>query len=54
MSVSKAIAAAGNPIPKKPLTIPDKKNVTNINVKILSLLDGKKYSSKLTSKFISK
>jgi hypothetical protein len=47
------MAAAGVPIPKKPLTIPDKKNVANINVKILGLLDGKKCSNKFASKFIS-
>tara|TARA_B100001109_G_C18817707_1_gene452892 strand:- start:945 stop:1115 length:171 start_codon:yes stop_codon:yes gene_type:complete len=49
MSVSRAIAAAGNPIPKKPFTIPDKKNVTNMNDRILRSLDGKKYSGKLIS-----
>ena len=39
-SVNKAIAADGNPIPKKPLIIPDKINVKIIKMMIYGSLNG--------------
>ena len=40
-NVRNAIAAAGKPIPKKPLTMPDKKKTSSIKMRILMSLDGK-------------
>ncbi len=38
--VSNAMAAAGSPIPRKPLTIPDKKKTKSIKTSMLILLEG--------------
>ena len=51
-NVNKAIAAAGRPIPKKPLTIPDIKKTKSIKIRVLMSLEGNKLFQ--ISLFISK
>ena len=41
-NVNKAIAAAGRPIPRKPLTIPDTKKTKSIKMRMLMSLEGNK------------
>ena len=41
-NVNKAMAADGKPIPRKPLTIPDKKKINIMKIRMLMSLEGNK------------
>ena len=51
-NVNKAMAADGKPIPRKPLTIPDKKKINIMKIRMLTSLEGNKLFK--ISPFISK